>query len=351
MIYRPHHRDEETTPPATVKGWIEKAAASADPPATLRAQLRKQLTDEMNNIVAAYQKDASASVELRKKIDKGLKIVEQSNIDIYGLAGLDRGEVKGATDVAADAGPTSDIFFGPNKRRSDNPNFIDDEGRFEPYGSLPKEVGNFFEKDHLVEKSWPLYAQGLKLGDEPIRDTILNAEPKGKKRPDDDTLDKRKGSLFQTKVFPKAAAPQVFEYDAEQGKAILVYRPIHRAATAGNTAAKSTADLLPDGHDTKYATAAKAFMQTDDDTKREEFREEVRKAIRPQVRKQVLAATDSHTGEVAGEYAAELGNVQKDNSDEKSKQAAAALMHKITSRVRDSLRSARTYTETMFPAA
>jgi hypothetical protein len=182
-------------------------------------------------------------------------------------------------------------------------------------------------------KDWMHYSQS-------IRKQIDSAEPTGYERPPEKELKARRKKLEQVKVYPSGG---VSTYDQNSGKAMLMYRPIHRAVSAASKPARSYADVIPDETPPFVSIAAKSYMVSGDDAEIDK----IRSALKPGIRAKVLAATEIHARKVESEYDNEMANVLAANS-EAAKAAAAAAMQEITSKVKTNLRQARNYTSDLF---
>lgn len=331
VLYRPNHRGKEVKT-AEVLGWIEEASKSENPHDVLRKQIQSRLNDERHGVAAAYQKDKDASPTITKNINAALQEVQKLNAPIYNLDGTGDKKTVDASKKAADAKSTSNQTFE---------NFADLEGKYGPYSSLKGGDGNYLERDHIVEKSYPQRAQDLTFASDPVWAQIDSVKPKDENRPSANELKSRKAMLRRARIFPKGGDVQ--GYKETSGYAIYIYRPIHRAVSTVSFGARSDADLLPSEEIPAISSAAQAFLMTPDTDQIAR----IRNAIKPGIRKKVIAATKTHTNKVASEYDQEVKNVRNANAAE-SKDAAAAEMQKIVNSVKRNLSQARTYTQTLF---
>jgi hypothetical protein len=149
--------------------------------------------------------------------------------------------------------------------------------------------------------------------------------------------------LRSTKIFSSGA---VETYTEKSGKALLMYRPIHRAVSADSPGAKSAADILPSEETPSIFTASRAYMTSGDPAEVDK----IRSAIKPGIRKKVVVATEKHASKVESEYASEINNVKAANAEggAEAQAKAAAEMQKIINLVKGNLSQARTYTLDLF---
>lgn len=346
ILYRPNHLDEGRISNAKVLGWIQKASQTDDPQAFLKDKLLTQLTEERTNVAQAYQNDADASEAVGKSVNEGLKKIEKLNRSVYDLTGAKPGGIPDAAEKAADARAKSNLLFSAAGGDASNPDFANIEGNYAAFSSLPSGLGKYLEKDHIVEKSFPKQAQGLTFGDDPIWPQIEGKEPKGADRPSVGELKTRKDQLRRAKVYPSSPSHKVQNYDEQSGKALLIYRPIHRAVSSSSTGARGPKDIVPGGAISSLGAAAQAFMKSGNPQEIETMR----KAIQPAIMRKVVAATGRHTRKVESEYDKEIRNVKAANAEggAEAKKLAAAKMQKIINKTKGNLSEARTYTLDLF---
>jgi hypothetical protein len=350
ILYRPNHRAEGSLDPKEVYKWIEAAAASNDPPVTLVAQLRKQLDDEKANILTAYQKDKSASVEIGKAINEGLDNLEKLNAGIYDLAGA-AAPVGDATEKAADAKETSNVTFSPTNLDSAKPDFTKIEGQYKAHKDQPDGVGDYLEADHIFESSFGERAKFLTFSDTTRWDEMKDIEPDADKWPKTkDARQKRINRLSRVDVFPQAS--EVHTYNERTGKSILILRPIHRELMKVSTGAKTAADLMPGALPEVDKTAVKNFLSTEDP--RELFT--MRDAFARAIGKVVQDKTEKHIKAIETEYDKEPANVRAANQgigDPKAMPTAAdkaaGEMGLIVQKIKQKLQDARQETARVFP--
>jgi hypothetical protein len=352
ILYRPNHRAADTVQPEDVHKWIETAAASDDPPATLVAQVRKQLDAEKANIVTAYQKDKSASAEIGKAINEGLAKLETLNAPIYGLAGALAAAAPGdASAKAPDAKETSNVTFSPTASDPTKPDFTKIEGQYKSHKDQPDGVGDYLEADHVFESSFGERAKFLTFSDTPRWDEMKDIEPDADKWPKTkDARQKRINRLARVDVFPQAS--EVHGYNERAGKSILILRPIHRALMQVSTGAKTAADLMPGALPPVDVPAVKSFLSTEEP--RDLF--PMREAFARSIGKVVQDKTETHIKAIEAQYDQEPANVRTANQgvgDPKAMPSAAdkaaAEVGLIVQKVKLKLAEARRETARVFP--
>lgn len=335
ILYRPNHRDKDSVKPAEVHGWIQDASETKDPHMTLKGQIQKQLNTETKNVATVYQGDKDADDAISEKVKAGLEAMQSKNASIYGLD-ENAAPVPDLNEKSADARSKSQLEFSPD----DGPNFDDIEGRYESYTALPDGFGQYLEKDHIVEKSYALQAKALTLGDDSIWPQIADVDLDEEGGPSDKELARRRKRLKNEPLFTGAG---LRAYTADAGKAMLMYRPIHREVSRTHKGASSMADLGADASDPTVEKTAKAFLMTGDDSQIDA----IRSAIKPSVRKTVDEATKRHISAVETEYNDEIQNVKDANSEEAQARAVAA-MQAIIGKVKTNLTEARRLSSSLF---
>jgi len=142
------------------------------------------------------------------------------------------------------------------------------------------------------------------------------------------------------------ASGDVVAYTEASGKAMLMYRPIHRAVSSASPGADSTADLLPNENIPAISSAAQAYLISEDNAELNK----IRRAIKPGIQRKVGAATDAHARKVESEYDREIKNVRAANAEggAEAQAMAAAEMQKVINKVKSNLRQARTYSVNLF---
>jgi hypothetical protein len=342
ILYRPNHIDAGKLGSTEVGGWIQTASESADPQNTMKRLLRTQLTKERDNVAKAYQKDKSATAEIAKNINEGLQLMQTRNSDLYGLGGAKGEAVADAKQMDLAAESKSDLTF--DSQDSAKPDFDSIEGKYDAHSSLPDGFGKYLEKDHIVEKSYPLRAKDLTFAIDPIWAQISGAAAKI-----DDSLvaaklkATRMAKLRNEEIY---ASGDVVAYTEASGKAMLMYRPIHRAVSSASPGVDSTADLLPNENIPAISSAAQAYLISEDNAELNK----IRRAIKPGIQRKVGAATDAHARKVESEYDREIKNVRAANAEggAEAQAMAAAEMQKVINKVKSNLRQARTYSVNLF---
>jgi hypothetical protein len=342
ILYRPNHIDAGKLGSSEVHGWVQTASESPAPQKTMKDKLRAQLTRERDNVAKAYQKDANAGEAIGRNINKGLKYLQELNSTLYQLGDTEGQPVADATQKSPDAVSKSELTF--DSKDSAFPDFDSIEGLYDKHASLPSGFGKYLEKDHIVEKSFPLRAQALNFAEAPIWEQIASAAA----NTDESVVAKavknrRLKALRKGKIYPSG---NVAAYNEEEGKAMLMYRPIHRAVSAVSPAARSTADVLSDEKQPAISSAAQAYLETGDIA---EF-DKIRNAVKAGIQRKVGAATEIHARKVESEYDSEIKNVKAANAggNPDAPALAAAEMQKVVNKVKSNLRQARTYSVNLF---
>lgn len=350
ILYRPNHRAEGTLKPQDIEGWIKAAAASDDPRTTLVAQLRKQLDQEKANIVDAYKKDKSAPEAVGKAINEGLGKLEELNAPIYGLTGT-AAKAGDASEKAADAKETSDVAFSPTPADPAKPDFAKIEGDYKEHRAQPSNVGNYLEADHVFEQSFGKEAKFLTFQKTPLWEKMKDIKPDDAKWPKTkDARQKRINMMAHADVFPSGSP--VHRYNEQDGKSILILRPIHREVTRISTGARSAADLIPAQLPDINEDAVKNFLSSKDQSDLDPLRN----AIVPAIGKVVQGRTETHIKAIDAEYAKEPTNVRLANTGVGDPKAmptaadkAANAMQLILQKTKQNLQAARQETKNTFP--
>jgi len=332
IIYRPNHIDAGTTANSKVLGWIQSASESPDPQKTMKDQLRAQVTRERDNVANAYQKDASAGKATGGSINAGLEKIQKLNSDLYKLGDPTGKAVADATKKDPKAAAKSELAFHSK------------EGMYEKHSSLPKGVGKYYEKDHIVEKSYPLMAKMLKFASKPVWEQIASEADKIDDRVvTEDIKTKRLKQLRKAKVFPSG---DVVKYTEASGKAMLMYRPIHRAVSAASPGARNVADILSDEKKPAITAAARSYVESGDTA----AFGIIRSTIKSGIQHKVGVATELHARKIESEYDREIKNVKAANAEggPDAQALAAAEMQKVINKVKRNLRMARTYSMRLF---
>ncbi len=343
ILYRPNHR-EKAVKHAEVLSWIQQASESDDPHAAMREKIQARLNEERDGVAKAYQQDKDASEAVSKNINEGLQAIQVKNAPFYDLDGSGDRKPLDASKKAADARSKSALSFDSTDPA--HPDFDSIEARYDAFSGLESGFGNYLEKDHIVEKSYPIRAQGLTFASQPIWAQIAAVQPVSEEEPTKEqqkTIEHRRQQLRTQKVI---SGGPIAAYTGDSGKAMLMYRPIHRAVSAASPGARSDVDVVPDGAIPAIASAAQEFLATGDDGQIDK----IRAAIKPGMRQKALAATEKHARKVEGEYDKEINNVKAANVDSGPDAAAQATakMQIIVNTVKRNLSEARNYTRTLF---
>ncbi|MXP65369.1 DUF4157 domain-containing protein [Roseomonas sp. M0104] len=317
---------------------VAAAAKAQDPHLALRGALRKQLDQELAAIAQAYDSDTAAPEAVRQKVRAGLDILRERNVALYGLGGGGAGGAgaaappPGGAPAAAEA--KSDFTFTPGPKDAGKPDFLSIEGAGGPYSeksALARGYGDYFETDHIIDKSVPLTVKGLTLGDPRVLKRAQEKAKPPKSKAAARAAAQREAGLGGK---PFISGQGLAGYTLEAGFSVVLYRPIHRAITQ----ALSTEAPLPEGWAGKLPDegigAVARYIEEGD----EEQIGSAQAAFGRHMKGVFLRRTRQHADEVAEEYRKELPKVALLNPGREAQ--AREQMRLILQTVERSLRDA-----------
>jgi hypothetical protein len=344
-VYHRNHlaaKGKGLTDPA---GLIDMARSKPDPHAHLASSLKKQLNAELSEMQQTFDASPAPSQVVARKMKTGLGQMRQDNTTLFGLDG-----VRARPDSPEEAAAKADDPFQPREGGSvfamkgggRVPDFGAEEGRGGDHAELPKARGDFFERDHIVDKAWPLNAQTLPLLDADraaaLRDA-LTAEREG--QPPTEKQAARVAALQAAPLFPEDS--KMARYTAETGYAMAIYRPLALEVTSRMRESARTSGLVSGVRREKGLRKALDFVRTGEDR----FVAAARDDFAGSVHERFLARTEAHGRAVAELYGQEIGRVGNLNPPE-SRAAATRAMSAIAQTVRASLLEARQRTDRLF---
>ena len=327
LIYRPVHRLKPNTFSGPTLKRLDEIAASAAPAAEKETQAKTAIEEQIHDEAVALKRiygesDEASSGALRKRVFGNIdQIVEKSNTD-YNLS------AKPAPQKAEEGGPGETgarnalAFGGPQ-------DFSHREGVADAYGRLGA-TGAFFERDHIIDQSFPYAAKAITYGDVLGRSKI-NLDVLAKAAPDDASrrsIAARAGALRRRPLF--AAGSAMAGYTEGNGVAINLYRAVHRRVTAASVATNARTSILSKLPSSAFEKA-EAYIRGDDGTSVRDADADVLSGVRSAFTGQL----DTHMNAVKAAYGAELNNVEQANPGREA--AARKAMQPIVDRVNTSL--------------
>lgn len=320
---------------------VAAASKAQDPHLALRGALRKQLDQELASIAQAYDSDTSAPDTVKQKVRAGLDVLRERNVALYGLGGGGAGGEGGKAPAvpppggaAATPEAKSDFTFTPGPKDVGKPNFISIEGAGGPYAeksAMARGYGDYFETDHIIDKSVPLTVKGLTLGDPRV---LKRAQEKMKKpgsKAEAQAAAQRQAGLGGK---PFISGQGLASYSLETGFSVVLYRPIHRAITQ----ALSTEQPLPENWASQLPdegiSAVARYVEEGDEGQIGS----AQTAFGRHMKGVFLRRTRKHADEVAEEYRKELPKVALLNPGREAQ--AREQMRLILQTVERSLRDA-----------
>lgn len=338
-LYRPVHRLKGAEKPADVAALVKQAIAAPDPVGAIKKTLSKQIKQEADTIVETLRKDSSATPEILAGVDAGIAKLVADNTAFYELDKVDEPQ-KAAAPGAAPKESLSTLPLTGDKGRG-IPNFLELEGTYQPYGTLPSGVGKYLEKDHLIDSAWPMRTAQMTFGhlrakfDDRLKAAGLDLSDKQVKN--------RIGSLGAKDIF--SARQGIRSYTEETGHAIAVYRPVHRVVSRGMAAGETSPSdpSVPAKRVTEaFVEPLIEYVKTGDLASLETARGKAQADLK----KLLEEKTDKHIDLIADQYVYELRAVKAVNKSMEDK--AQQAMVQISGKVRTSLEQARANTKALF---
>ncbi|MES2442383.1 MAG: DUF4157 domain-containing protein [Pseudomonadota bacterium] len=343
-IFRAIHDAKDVTRKANINAAITAAAATPIPGVTIKQSIRDDLQRESDEIAQLYSRDTGAPPSVRASVMTGLRDIRRLNFERYGL-GTGAESDSTTPSVAASGGTDSrsEAPFAPRQgaARVGVPNFSATEGLYRPYSLREQNVGLFMEFDHVVEKGWPLRAQGITFANALLIGPVEAALGRGSPGPADPVVAARLAALRQEWLFHNGIP--VRRYTEENGKAIALYLPIHRAASLG-AQPPGSAEAVLERLGTGFVAPAVRYLRTGEDAAKNDAFDRVRTHIR----RRVEAATTRHTGVISRQYDTEPPRIRAANPGRED--AAIAAFAPIADRIRTSVRTAREEVVQIFSA-
>lgn len=341
-LYHRNHISKKAKHLASHEAIIQDALRADDAHAALRASLRLQLDTEMAEIKKSYAQDKGATPQMRTNVDVGLAQVDRLNIEMFGLGGT-AARAMTADEASAEQNQidkkSSSLTMEPSKMSPHD--FTKMEGTGGTHSGLGSGFGDIFEKDHIIDQSFPLEVKNLPLLDrsqytsvlpDGVTEAQLSADQSAR-------LNELKGaSLF-------APDHPMKQYTFRNGYTVLLYRPVHRrvsdAENSAVTAGTLTSTVVPAGQK-NAARHFKDYVAQGGDSNRQDGRRKIEKPIKDAF----YAKRKSHDQAVKSTYQGELARIQDANPDNKA--AAKAKMSQIVKRVQGSLNRSQQETAALF---
>lgn len=113
----------------------------------------------------AYRQDKEGGPEIGKNINEGLYKTQEKNSALCGLDDV-IGKKVDSSEKSAAAQSKSNLAF--DTQDSAYPDFDSIEGKYDAHSSPDSNFGKYLEKDHIVEKSFPLRAKELTFANDSI---------------------------------------------------------------------------------------------------------------------------------------------------------------------------------------
>lgn len=333
LIYRPVHRAKPNTFTKASLPQIDKIIAGKGRPAAkesgIKSVMEKQIQEEAGSVKKIYtQLDKNSSGDVRKRAFGGLDSIVAKSNTLFNLGAKAAPHDEKDVGKGGEEGPRNALAMGGPQ------DFAKREGVTGSYGSLGP-TGPFYERDHIVDKSFPLAVKGLKFGDDSLWGKAgidTEAMSKGKPESEAKAIGKRKSTLLGQRIFSTKSG--VSAYTESSGAAILLYRPVHRRVT-GLTRSTDAKGALIGSLSSSAFDAARAYVRGDEGASAATAKEAVRSGLRPTF----VSQFDKHSNAVRGEYKAAITRVEKANPGREK--AARAAMTVIQNRVEGSLKTMR----------
>jgi hypothetical protein len=345
-VYHRNHIEQKGKGLLTEWNAIKAAAKAEDPAAELRGYIKLQLDAEIKEMKAQLKADERVSPEVTAALAANLESARRRNIELYGLdqPAAAKKAPRGRKQPGAEATTSIFTFKGG---KAGVPDFTVLEGKAGAYGALDKGVGDFFQKDHIVDKTYPLRAQGLPLFTAEDLDTIEAGASLGVPLAGDAETRMRALRRLVANGLPLFTDKSgVRGYKEKSGYAVMLYRPLALEVTSRTGSEEDIAALREKGEAGAISAAVRYVRENDRD-----FLSSARLAMQAPLRQAFITRTERHAGHAADLYATEIGRVASlnDASPEASR-AAKAQMAQIAGTVRGSLAEARSRTEALFAA-
>jgi hypothetical protein len=341
LIYRPVHREKPNNFAKATLAKVDEILAGKTSPAAKEGAIKAVMAQQIHDEVAAVKKlyielDKGSAGDVRKRVFTGLDGMVTDANDLYDIAATTAAHAEEDLGEGDESGARNELTFGGPQ------GFAEREGVAGPYGRLGT-TGSFFERDHIVDQSFPKALQGLKLGDEPLwQKSALDKEtPTTSNDPEmaRSEMDDRRSQLKALDLFHPTSP--MAGYTENNGWALFVYRPVHRRVTARTSSGGAKGELIG-GLQTSAFASARSYVQGRKGSSKAKALEGIRNGLK----KPFAVQTDEHIAEVRKEYAEETAKVEAANPGRQAQ--ARAAMKTITDRVEKSLGRMRTESLNLF---
>ena len=327
LLYRPVHRLKPNNFSDPTKERLDEIAASAAPAAEKETQaktaIEQQIHDEAVALKRIYsESDENSAGDLRRRVFASIdQIVAKSNTDFN--LGAKPAPQKAGEGGAGETGPRNALAFGGPQ------DFAHREGVADSYTKLGA-TGAFFERDHIIDQSFPLAAKEITYADV-LEQSSIDVDKLAEAAPDEKaqrSLHARAGALKRRPLFP--AGSEMAGYTEGNGVAINLYRAVHRRVTKASVAPNARTAILAKLPSTAFEKA-EAYVRGDEGTSVRDPDADVLSGVRSAFTEQL----NKHVNVVGNEYGAEMNNVEQANPGREA--AARKAMQPIIDRVDASL--------------
>jgi len=312
---------------------MKKASREQNPHQYVKDQLIAQFNKEQAQMQAKLDGDTGANARHKSDIKTALKNVQDINARIYELNKKET-QVDDRPKTPADEAKSGadNLLFGGS------PNFSEDEGIGSSYNSQKSKSHKWFERDHIVDKSYPNTARFLKLlrGDDTdrITDQIKRETKKG-------ALSKKVGNRLKWLKGQKLYSPgsNMAKYTTGTGYSVILYSVIAKRVNS-RLSGPMTAGDFEKQVGTDSIDKLSTYVRRGDKTALADARKERAKAVDQSIEDRAL----HHALVVGEEYKAEPEKVKNAQATKAEKDEAQAQMTKIVARLHKHLADARTNT-------
>jgi hypothetical protein len=320
---------------------IEQARKTSDPHGHLKSSLKSQIDLEEKAMLAQMDADKTAPPEVKSRMKAGVAAAKAENVRLYGLGAAKARAVKDEEKNDNTAKENSSVLGFEGGMGA--PNFLVHEGVGGPYRDLQKIKSPHFERDHIVDKSYPLNAKELNFLSDSEHENIAAAVT-DKLRANNQRLSPARRDRLAT----LGSAPLysddtgMAKYTEGDGYAIMLYRPPGKTVTKNTGSTISQADLAAAAGRIDVQTLVDYVIDGTDANRASAIKDK-----RTGVAGTLRARAVSHTDHVADQYSKQLKKVPEMHEPD-AKNIAKLHMVKIAARVQASLATARSKTEELF---
>lgn len=334
VVYKPNHITDNKKGNVNHVDMLKRAATEKDPQTYVRNVLTGQFNREQEQMTARLDADPNANQRHKADLKKALKNVKEINAQIFDL---NRKQMKVTTpnnkEADKDKPDESKLLFGGT------PNFAEHEGLGKPYRKLAPHTHKWFERDHIVDQSYPKNVKTLPLLREGEAERIAAAV---KSQTDTDALtaaqDKRLTMLNGLMLYPRSGP--MGSYTEGEGHSVILYSVIAKRVNSrlsGGLRGGAFADKVKsDGSDDLVA-----FVKDDGDSKLAT----ARKKRAADLDRVIEDRETRHSLVVAEEYQGEKEKVAGAQRTPEAQAEARKEMTKIVARLHKALATARTETQ------